>query len=60
MSFASVLAALTALGTILGSMAYFFNWFTWETKKTQAQTDQEIDSEVASNKEQAENSGRPQ
>lgn len=56
---ATVLAAIAALGTIVGGLVYLMKAGIWIFKKTPAEKEQEIDKEVNDEKKEVDSGGRP-
>jgi hypothetical protein len=54
-----ILAAIAALGTIIGGVVYLVKFGAWTFKKPQAEVDQSIDEKILQEKREVQDGGRP-
>ena len=55
----AILAAITALGTVVGGLVYVFKFSAWAVVKTPEQKAEAIDVQVAADTATIESTGRP-
>lgn len=55
----AIVTIVGGLATIAGAVYGIFKYVAWKLEKTPAQTDAEIDAQIAADKRKAEETGRP-